>query len=142
MRIRTWVVGGLVAAMAVTGPAAAWAGGGHDGGGDGGNNSGLLGGNLLGGNLLGGNLGGILGNGCADNALVSIGGDGPAIDINLSGDLDLNHALVTTGDRNVGLLSVGGSRHDNGLLNLLGNEDLLGREGLLGVATQCQHDDW
>ncbi|HWD07967.1 MAG TPA: hypothetical protein VHA57_02620 [Actinomycetota bacterium] len=136
MKIRTWVVGGLVAAMAIAGPAAAWAGGGGGGGG-----GGLLGGVLGSGNLLGGNLGGALGNGCKEDELVSVGGDAGLVGINLAGDLDLNHGLLSIGsNKEDDLVSVGG---DAGLVGLLGNDPDLFREGLLGLATQCHNGgDW
>jgi len=143
VKIRTWVIGGMVAAMAVAGPAAAFAGGG--GGGGGGGNGGLLGlGGLLGGGdggLLGGGLGGALGNGCNEKELLTVGGDSGLVGINLSGDLDLStrHGLISTGDSQDDLVAVGDPHA--GLIALLGNDPDLFREGLLGIATQCHHGD-
>src|SRR5579864_9118745 len=132
-----WVVGGLVAGLALVSPVAAFAGGGGDGGG------GLLGGGLpilSGGQLLGngGVLGGTLGNGCKEDELVSVGGDAGLVGVNLAGDLDTDHGLLSLGsNQEDDLVSVGG---DAGLVGLLGNDPDLFREGLLGVTTHCRSD--
>lgn len=133
-----WVVGGLVAGMALLSPVAAFAGGGGDGGG------GLLGNinlPILGGGAPlgdGGALGGVLGNGCKEDELVSVGGDAGVVGVNLAGDLDTDHGLLSLGsNQEDDLVSVGG---DAGLVGLLGNDPDLFREGLLGVTTHCRSD--
>lgn len=131
MRIRSVVVGGLVAGLALVTPLAAYANGG----------GGLLGGNLpilSGGNILagGGPLGGTLGNGCKEDELVSVGGDAGLVGVNLAGDLDTDHGLLSLGSsREDDLVSLGG---DAGLVGLLGNDPDLFRAGLLGVSTHCE----
>jgi hypothetical protein len=128
MKVRGFVVGGLVAGLALVTPVAAFA----DGGGNG-----LLGGLPLSGHLLGngGPLGGTLGNGCNEDELVTVGGDSGVVGVNLAGDLDLNKGLLSLGSKKEDdLVSVGG---DAGLVGLLGNDPDLFREGLLGVTTHC-----
>jgi hypothetical protein len=131
VKIRMVVVGGLVGVLAMVTPAAAFA----DGGG------GLLGGGnlpiLSGGQILGngGVLGGTLGNGCNEDELVTVGGDSGIVGVNLAGDLDTDHGLLSIGsNKEDDLVSVGG---DAGLVGLLGNDPDLFREGLLGVTTHC-----
>jgi hypothetical protein len=136
VKIRTVLVGGLVAGLALVTPAAAFA--------DGGGGLGLLGSGTINlGNVLndghlfgeGGPLGGALGNACNEDELVSVGGDGGLVGVNLAGDLDLDHGLTSIGSTNEDdLVSVGG---DAGLVGLLGNDPDLARQGLVGIATHC-----
>lgn len=131
MKIRTFVVGGLVAGLAAVAPAAAFANGGGGGLLGGGNLPILSGGNIL----AGGALGGVLGNGCKEDELVSVGGDAGLVGVNLAGDLDTDHGLLSLGSQKEDdLVSVGG---DAGLVGLLGNDPDLFRAGLLGVTTHC-----
>ncbi len=97
----------------------------------GGDHDGLLGG------LLGGDEGGsLLGNGCREDELISVGGDAGLIGVNLSGDLDTDHGLLGIGDKEDELLSVGG---DQGIVGV--NDDLrLDTDGgLVGLALGCEH---
>jgi hypothetical protein len=113
VKVRTFLVGALVGGMTLVVPATgAFA---HDG-------HGVLG------------LGGVLGGkGCAEDDIVSVGGDAGLVGVNLAGDLDTDHGLLGFHGSEDELLSVGG---DNGIVGL--GHRLETDDGLIGLnASPC-----
>ncbi|HYR64201.1 MAG TPA: hypothetical protein VET24_16425 [Actinomycetota bacterium] len=117
MKVRTFMVGALVGGMALVIPAtSAFASG-----------DGLLGHTLGLRTLLGGN-------GCAEDEIVSVGGDAGVVGVNLAGDLDTSHLLGFSGSEDE-LLSVAG---DNGIVGL--GHGLETDNGLVGLnLASCDH---
>ncbi len=115
MEVRKIFVSALIGAMALVVPASSALAGGGGGGG------------LLGGGVLGGDL---LGNGCNEDEIVTVGGDAGLVGVNLQGDIDTDHGVLGFGDKGGEdeLVSVGG---DAGLVGLLGGLDT--DQGLVGI---------